>query len=447
MRANRWASLWCVWAVTAWAGEVELTPRRSNAADLTPRFERYVTANGLVVVLSPDPLANGVVVDLSFAAGAVYHPAGKAGLAHLVEHVFASGSTPETNYRELLEQRGAVGFNALTTFDRMSFRVTVPPEELPLALWVNADRLGSLGPALTQEELSRHQRVVLQERLHRIDDAPYGGNGVALMRALFPEGHPLRAGVMGAHDEIASLTLADVTGFQSRLMVPANGVLVLTGNFEPAVARAWVEKTLALLPPGKAAGPPPPTPSRTVETRVAVKEELGRRPMVTLAWTFSDPITEVCESLEFGSLLLTIYTDGFVGMNVGSTLMQYTGGAVFMINVAMPHATGKLEAAGNAEVVFRYLSQVTMPSDLVRATLLAWDRNLMELLESNDARATLLTQLEVRPPDPIYGLVSGERHWSITPQRIQDIAGAALRGKRVEIQSRPTRPLPPRLDR
>ena len=52
----RWS---CVLAVTAWAGEVELTLRRSTAADLTSRFERYVTGN--------DPLANGVVVDVSFA--------------------------------------------------------------------------------------------------------------------------------------------------------------------------------------------------------------------------------------------------------------------------------------------------------------------------------------------------------------------------------------------
>lgn len=439
-------TVWCLVAATAWAGEPEVAPRRSSAADLTPRFERYVTPNGLVVLLSPDPLANGVVVDLSFAAGAVYQPAGKAGLAHLVEHVFSSGSTPETNYRALLEQRGALGFNALTTLDRMSFRVMVPPEELPLALWVNADRLGALGRTLTQEELSRHQRVVLQERIHRIDDAPYGGNGVALMRALFPEGHPLRAGVMGAHDQIASLTLADVTGYQARLLVPANGVLVLTGNFEPAVARAWVEKTLALLPPGRAAGPPPPTPARTPEATLAVTEELGRRPMVTLAWTLSDPLTELSEALEFGSLLLTIYTDGFVGMSVSSSLTQYTGGAVFAIEVAMPHATDKGEAAGNAEVVFRYLSQAVMPAELVGATLLAWDRNQMALLESNEARASLLTQLEIRPPEPVYGLAPGERHWTITPQRIQAIAGAALRGKRVQIQARPTRPLPPRLD-
>jgi hypothetical protein len=88
-----------------------------------------------------------------------------------------------------------------------------------------------------------------------------------------------------------------------------------------------------------------------------------------------------------------------------------------------------------------------MPNDLVGATLLAWDRNQMALLESSEARATFLTQWEVLPPDPLHGLGPGERHWAITPDRIQALAGSALRGKRVTIQSRPTHPLPPKVDR
>jgi zinc protease len=434
-------------ATGAAAQEVEVAPRRSTAADLTPRFERYVTANGLVVLLSPDPGTNGVVVDLSFAAGALYQPPGKAGLAHLVEHVFSSGASPDTDYRALLERKGGLGFNALTTLDRLSFRVLVPPEELPLALWTNADRLGALAPTLTEGELRRHQRVVMQERVHRIDDAPYGGNMVALMRSLFPEGHPARAGVIGSRDEISSLTLDDVKNYQRTLLVPANGVLTLAGNFDPAVARAWVEKTLGTQPSGNAAPAPAKTPARTPDTQVAVTEELARRPKVTLAWTLASPLTEVSEALQFGSLLLTLYTDGFVGMNVNASLLQFTGGNVFVLEVTMPHATDKLEAAGNAEVVFRYLSQAIMPNDLVGATLLAWDRNQMALLESSEARATFLTQWEVLPPDPLHGLGPGERHWAITPDRIQALAGSALRGKRVTIQSRPTHPLPPKVDR
>ena len=66
----------------------------------------------------------------------------------------------------------------------------------------------------------------------------------------------------------------------------------------------------------------------------------------------------------------------------------------------------------------------------------------MERLQSNEARGLLLTQMEVLPRDEVNGLLRGERHWAITPDKIQGLATSALRGKRVEVMSRPTRPLP-----
>ena len=110
-----------------------------------------------------------------------------------------------------------------------------------------------------------------------------------------------------------------------------------------------------------------------------------------------------------------------------------------------PTAADKSEAAGNAEAVFRYLARVVMPREMVGATLLAWDRNLMERLENVETRASLLTEQEVDPRDPVYGLTPAERHWSLTPDRVQLLASTALKGKRATIQSRPTRPLPPKL--
>ena len=166
--------------------------------------------------------------------------------------------------------------------------------------------------------------------------------------------------------------------------------------------------------------------------------------MVTLAWTLDDPRTELTEALEFGSLLLTIITDGFIGMEVSAAYLEFSAGGVFMLQVTMPHATDKGEAWGNADVVFRYLTAELMPKELVGATLLAWDQNQMAQLESSEGRASLLTSMEVAPREALKGLSPSERHWAITPRHLKDVAGAALSGKPVVIQSRPTRPLPPK---
>lgn len=425
--------------------EDKVVPRQSTTAQLRLPVERFVLSNGLVVLLSPNPTLNGVAVDLSFAAGVLYQPPGKAGLAHLTEHAFAVGPTPDTAYDAILERKGGIDFGAFTTFDRMNFRVLVPPEELPLALWVNADRIGGpLAITLTASELKRHQRIVAQERLQRIDDAPYGGTSVALMRSLFPEGHPAHNGLIGGRAEIEALTLDDVLAFAGRLLVPANGVLTIVGHFDPIVARRLVEQYFGALPAGaKAAAPPPPPPTPSV--KVAVTEELGRRPSVTQGWLIADPVTALSDALTFGSLLVRLYTDGFVGMNVSSSFTPFRGGGLFVLDVVMPHTLSAVEAAGNAEVVFRYLSMATMPADVIALTLLAWDREVIRRRLSLNGLASTLSAEEANPPDAPAGFEVCERHWAITGEAVQGQASVALKGARVTVQARPTRPLPQRL--
>jgi predicted Zn-dependent peptidase len=445
MFGARWggwgAVLVVVWAAVASGQELEVAKRASSRADLTPRFERYVTSNGLVVLLSPDEKMNGVVVDLSFSAGALHQPKDKGGLAHLTEHVIGTGLT--TDYRALLEGRGGIDFNAFTTLDRLNFTVLVPPEELPLALWVNADRMGtSREGTLDADALRRHQRLVAQERVHRVDDAPYGGNAVAMMRALFPLGHPLRSGVIGSRDEIHALTPADVMGFARQHFVPANGVLTLVGRFEPAVAKEWISRLLEPLPRGTAATSPAPMPGATPDVKVTVTEELGRRPKISFAWALDDPRTNVSEALQFGSLLLSLYTDGFAGMNVSAAFVPFVNGGLFVLEVTSPHVLDKAEAIGNAEVVYRYLAQAMMPKDIVAATLLAWDRALMARLHTAQGLASLLVTQETLPKDALNPLTASERHWALTPDSIQAITSGVLKGPRVVIYSKPTRPLP-----
>lgn len=131
--------------------------------------------NGLVVLLAPDASASGVAVWLTFRAGALREPADKTGLAHLVEHIAFSGATPDTDYASTLEARRARSLNARTGIDTLSFEVVVPAEELPVALWAAAERLGTLPGRLGDGEVDRHRRVVEQERALTRVDAPYSG--------------------------------------------------------------------------------------------------------------------------------------------------------------------------------------------------------------------------------------------------------------------------------
>lgn len=422
-------------------------PRKTSSADLAVHADRRELPNGLVVLSSADPKVNSVVVDISFAAGAVYEPPKKFGLAHLVEHLVASGTTPDTDYETLMERRGAIDFNAHTSFDRMSFRVVVPPEELPLALWVAADRLEALDALLAPSELGRAPGIITQERALRVDDVPYGAAQSELLHQLFPGGHPLHDGALGTTESVAKLTLDDAKAFAHRYLVASNAVLTITGRFDPATANGWIDQTVGRLPKGAKADEPVPTPAFAVNTDAFVSESLGRRPRVTFAWAVNEPRRDIADALQFGALLLTIYTDGFVGMTVSADYQRFVNGAVFALQVTMPHAVDKLEAHGNAEVVLRNLAQAAMPKDIVDATFRTWDRMLMRELESMDSLASLLTEIETLGLDPAEREHYTERHWRLNAEAIQALSGTVLRGPRLTIQARPKHPLPPKYAR
>lgn len=427
-------------AVSGFPGQ-KVAERKTVAKDFDFPLERRELPNGLIVLLSADEFSNDVSVDLSFGCGALEQPPGKAGLAHLTEHALASGPTPETDYRQLLERRGATVFNGLTTVDRLSFVVVVPPEELELALWANADRLGTLPALLTADALERHRRIVMQEKLLRIEDAPYGASVRMAMRQLFPKTHPLHEGVMGTEATLKSVTVGDVQAFAHACLLPNNAVLTIAGRFRVDDAMAQVERTLGRLPRGGAPPEPVATGVLLEDRQLKVSEDVARMPRVTFAWSFSNPWPEHSEALELGSVLLPVYTDGLIGMRVESEYLEFAGGGLFVLAVTTPRAKDQGEAVGNAEVVLRNLTRSMMPADVLAFAFHVIDRITLSSLSATDGRVALIKRLVSGGREPV---VRGffDRHWKMSPVLLEQTSGKVLKGPHVSVEAKPTRPLP-----
>src|SRR5436305_12857734 len=94
--------------------------RKTNARELSVDVQRFELPNGLVVLLAPDPTVSSVMVETTFRAGTLYEPRGRSGMAHLVEHLMATGPTPDTDYAAMLERRGSRLLNASTDFETMA---------------------------------------------------------------------------------------------------------------------------------------------------------------------------------------------------------------------------------------------------------------------------------------------------------------------------------------
>ena len=428
------------------APTVDPKARRTSAQDLSVHAERFVLENGLTVLLSPDPTASEVLVYTSFAAGAIYEPPGKTGLAHFVEHLVFSGTDLDTNYISLLEERGATHLNATTSPKDMVFQTILPPEELPLALWVAAERMGTMPNKIDPKVLSRERKVVLSERALMLLDRSYGQADRIIWATLFPHPHPLHAMVIGKPKDLATVTVEDVRSFAQQYLTPANGVLCIVGNFEKNAAKELVKKMLGDLPPGQKARFPQNLPSAWKEKVLQVKELISRRPRVTLSWRLDDLTEKHSTALKMAAHLMSLYTDGWFGTRVSSQVYDIGSESIYMLGVTLPHDKPIHSAQNEAVALARYVTHVAADAELMQAAYLMEDRSLMFSLDHLVSRAQILLHLE---REKISTSRSGEylgKHWEyLRPTAIQHLAREALRGSPNIVHARPVNPLQPRV--
>ncbi|MDR0416591.1 MAG: insulinase family protein, partial [Propionibacteriaceae bacterium] len=174
-----------------------------NTRHLSYELHRHQLDNGLRVVVSPDPWVPVVAVNLWYDVGSAHESPGRTGFAHLFEHLMFAGAA-DVGPGEHLGALQALGgeVNATTSFDRTNYFETVPAGAAELALWYEAQRLGSLLEAVDQTVLDTEREVVKEEKRQRYDNVPYGDVMELILGQVFPEGHPYRHTVIGSMDDL-----------------------------------------------------------------------------------------------------------------------------------------------------------------------------------------------------------------------------------------------------
>lgn len=261
-------------------------PPEPAPADPAIAFERYRLANGLEVMLAPDPTVPLVAVNVWYHVGSGYEVPGKSGFAHLFEHMLFQGSTHvgEDRHFEVLKVIGGADINGSTNPDRTNYFEVVPSNQLETALWLESDRMAHMLPLLTQKSLDNQIEVVRNERRQRYDNVPYGKARFALYEALYPEGHPYRYLTIGRHEDLAAASREDVIGFFKTWYVPANATLTLVGDFDAAAVKPVIEKWFGSFPASTrptVVKVPPPRPR--AERRV-VEDSFAKLRQITWAW-------------------------------------------------------------------------------------------------------------------------------------------------------------------
>jgi zinc protease len=219
-------------------------------------IETFQLPNGLRVVLSEDHTAPLVAVNLWYHVGSANERSGRTGFAHLFEHMLFQGSVSvgANEHFELVQRAGGT-LNGSTWLDRTNYFETVPSNQLELALWLEANRMGYLLPAMTQQKLDTQRDVVQNERRWSMDNQPYGTWWERLPALAFPVGHPFHHSLIGSMTDLDAASLEDIGHFFATYYTPDNAVLSIAGDFDPSEAHAMVERHFGSIPRG--AGKPP----------------------------------------------------------------------------------------------------------------------------------------------------------------------------------------------
>ncbi|MGO4955784.1 M16 family metallopeptidase [Luteococcus sp. Sow4_B9] len=219
----------------------------SQALTLHYEIVERTLPNGLRVVANPDPSSPAVAVNLWYHVGSGDEVPGRSGFAHLFEHLMFQGSAGVDSGEHLSALQAAGGHvNATTSFDRTNYFETVPEGAVELALWLEADRLGTLD--VSQENLDNQREVVKEEKRQRYDNVPYGDQLHLLLALNHPSEHAYGHTTIGSMEDLDAASLDDVRDFFSTWYRASNLVLTLAGAIEADEAFALAEKYFGQLP-------------------------------------------------------------------------------------------------------------------------------------------------------------------------------------------------------
>ena len=204
--------------------------------------ETFKLQNGLQVVVVPNHRAPVATMIIYYKIGAMDEPAGKSGLAHYFEHLMFKGTKnlAPGEFSTIVARNGGSD-NAFTSQDYTGYVTSVAAERLELILRLEADRMTGL--RLTPDDIEPERKVVLEERLSRVDNNPGAQLSEQAAAALYAN-HPYRIPIIGWQHEIEVLTRADLMDFYRTWYAPNNAVIVISGDVTAETVRPMVERQL-----------------------------------------------------------------------------------------------------------------------------------------------------------------------------------------------------------
>lgn len=256
--------------------------------------------NGLRFVIMPDSSTQLVEIDVRYEVGSREDPPGKAGLAHLVEHMMFQHKPdgPETKPMMHFLSQSTLFMNAYTNADTTHYMINARAEQMDSMIKVEAIRMKYGCDTISDAEFQREREVVRQEIR--------GGNRTAedripqiTMSAIYPKGHAYEQNVGGDDEQLTNITMADVCEFMKKYYVPERATVIVAGGVTVDEAVGSIKKWFSVVDKRAPAPRRAVDPVNVTKDRKTVELDI-ERPWVTVAWALPDASTPDGEAAQFG---------------------------------------------------------------------------------------------------------------------------------------------------
>jgi zinc protease len=256
---------------------------RGDDSGISITYTKYKMDNGLTVILHEDHSDPLVHVDVTYHVGSNREEVGRSGFAHFFEHMMFQGSenVGDDEHFKIISNAGGT-LNGSTNTDRTNYYETMPVNQLETALWLEADRMGLLLSAVTQEKFEIQRETVKNERGQRVDNRPYGRALETLDKTMYPEGHPYSWPVIGWMEDLNRADVNDLKRFFLRWYGPNNAALTIGGDIDPMETLSLVRKYFDPIPAGPGVENLPKQPAELDADRYITLEDNIHLPAIAL---------------------------------------------------------------------------------------------------------------------------------------------------------------------
>jgi zinc protease len=409
-----------------------LTTTPAAQSPLRPiQFSDTRLGNGLRVIIAEDHYAPVYAIAVSYGVGSKDERSGRTGFAHLFEHMMFKGSeNVGSGEHFFLVYNYGGSMNGTTNTDRTLYFEMMPKNQLDLGLFLESDRMRSLG--ITKENLDNQRQAVQEERRLRLDNQPYGKSQERFNELAY-DNFAYKHSVIGSMEDLNAATVDDVASFFRTYYAPNNAVVAIVGDVDTKTTLAKIEKYFGNIPrqPGPAKIDLSEKPL-AAERRESMQDTLARLAQITIGyripaanapeWPALSALGQILGGGESSRLYQRLVKETEVCSGIGSGSGARMGPALLTINCTVRPGK-KLEEAEAliTEEVMKLHGAPVSEQELQRVRASA-RRNAVGLRESSLGRAQTLADNAVLYDDPNRINTQIDKMMAVTAADVQRVA-------------------------